>query len=156
MGSAESKTTTPETGDADLAAFEEAWGEFFAAMRRIKGRVVQEEGELSLSQQFLLVALSECPSMSVGELALAAGVAAPTATRMLDGLERDGIVVREPSAEDRRKVSVALTEEGLRLVRKKKRRISARRKSVYDSLSPSEREQAVHLLHRFADLLEDL
>ena len=156
MGSVESKTTTPETGDADLAAFEEAWGEFFAAMRRIKGRVVQEEGELSLSQQFLLVALSERPQMSVGELALAAGVAAPTATRMLDGLERDGIVVRAPSAEDRRKVTVELTEEGLRLVRKKKRRISARRKSVYDSLSPSEREQAVHLLHRFAELLEDL
>ncbi|HEX6115729.1 MAG TPA: MarR family transcriptional regulator [Solirubrobacterales bacterium] len=151
MGSPE----TTETG-ADLAAFEEAWGEFFAAMRRIKGRKAEEEGELSLSQQFLLVALAERPTMSVGELALAAGVAPPTATRMLDGLERDGIVVRAHSAEDRRKVTVELTEEGLRLVRRKKRQISARRKSVYDSLSPAEREQAVHLLHRFAGLLEEL
>jgi len=141
---------------ADLEAFEEAWGEFFAAMRRIKGRVAQEEGELSLSQQFLLVALAERDSMSVGELALAAGVAPPTATRMLDGLERDGVVSRAPSAEDRRKVTVELTDEGLRQVRAKKRKISARRKSVYDSLSPAEREQAVHLLHRFAELLEDL
>jgi DNA-binding MarR family transcriptional regulator len=141
---------------ADLQAFEEAWGEFFGAMRRLKGRAAQEEGELSLSQQFLLVALAEEPSMSVGELALAAGVAPPTATRMLDGLERDGIVTRSPSAEDRRKVTVELTEEGLKLVRRKKRRISARRKSVYDSLSPAEREQAVHLLHRFADLLEEM
>ena len=141
---------------ADLESFEEAWGEFFGAMRRLKGRAAQEEGELSLSQQFLLVALSEEPSMSVGELALAAGVAPPTATRMLDGLERDGIVTRSPSAEDRRKVTVELTEEGLTLVRRKKRRISARRKSVYDSLSPAEREQAVHLLHRFAGLLEEM
>jgi DNA-binding MarR family transcriptional regulator len=150
--------TTAKAGaqGADLEAFEEAWAEFFGAMRRLKGRAAAEEGELSLSQQFLLVALSARPAMGVGELALAAGVAPPTASRMLDGLERDGIVVRRPSDEDRRKVVVELTEEGLRLVRKKKRKISARRKSVYDSLSPSEREQAVHLLHRFAELLEDL
>jgi MarR family transcriptional regulator, organic hydroperoxide resistance regulator len=150
--------STPETIEtgAELAAFEEAWADFFAAMRRLKGRAAQEEGELSLSRQFLLVALAERPTMSVGELALAAGVAPPTATRMLDGLEREGIVVRAPSAEDRRKVTVELTDEGLKLVRKKKRHISARRKSVYDSLSPAEREQAVHLLHRFADLLEEL
>jgi DNA-binding MarR family transcriptional regulator len=140
----------------DPAAFEEAWAEFFGAMRRLKGRRAQEEGELSLSQQFLLVALADEPQMSVGELALAAGVAPPTATRMLDGLERDGIVVRAPSDEDRRKVQVELTEEGLKLVRRKKRQISARRKAVYDSLSPDEREQAVHLLHRFAQLLEEL
>jgi len=142
--------------NADLAAFEDAWADFFGAMRRLKGRAAQEEGELSLSRQFLLVALSEAPSLSVGELALAAGVAPPTATRMLDGLERDGIVTRAPSAEDRRKVTVELTEEGLKLVRRKKRKISARRKAVYDSLSAAEREQAVHLLHRFAGLLEEL
>jgi DNA-binding MarR family transcriptional regulator len=156
MSSVETTDAKPGAHGADLAAFEAAWAEFFGAMRRLKGRAVQEEGELSLSQQFLLVALSERPAMGVGELAVAAGVAAPTASRMLDGLERDGIVVRRPSDEDRRKVVVELTEEGLRLVRKKKRQISARRRSVYDSLSPSEREQAVPLLHRFAELLEEL
>lgn len=154
MASVETRNETQPA--ADLASFEEAWAEFFGAMRRLKGRAAQEEGELSLSQQFLLVALSEEPSMTVGELALAAGVAPPTATRMLDGLERDGIVNRAPSAEDRRKVTVELTDEGLKLVRRKKRKISARRKAVYDSLSEAEREQAVHLLHRFAGLLEEL
>src|SRR5215208_4106628 len=99
-------------------------------MRRLKGRAAQEEGELSLSRQFLLVALSEAPSLSVGELALAAGVAPPTATRMLDGDDREGSVTRASSPDDRRKVAVELTEEGLKLVRHKKRKISARRKAV--------------------------
>ena len=122
----------------------------------MKGRLATAEGELSFSQQHLLVALADCPSLPVGELALAAGVSPPTATRMLDGLERDGIVTREPSPDDRRKVVVRLTEEGKRLVRQKKRATEKRRRAVYDSLSEDEREHATHLLHRFAELLDEL
>ncbi len=150
--------STPETVEtgAELAAFEEAWADFFASMRRLKGRPPRRRASSASPS-------SSCssPSPSSRRCRSASsrsppGVAPPTATRMLDGLERDGIVVRAPSAEDRRKVTVELTDEGLKLVRKKKRQISARRKAVYDSLSDSEREQAVHLLHRFAGLLEEL
>lgn len=140
----------------EVQAFEEAWGEFFASVRRMKGRLATSEGELSLSQHHLLIALADSPSLPVGELALAAGVAPPTATRMLDGLERDGIVTREPSPEDRRKVVVRLTEEGRRVVRRKRREIEDRRRKVYESLSEEERAHATHLLHRFAELLDGL
>lgn len=136
--------------------FEQAWGEFFASVRRMKGRLATAEGELSFSQQHLLVALDDCPSLPVGELALAAGVSPPTATRMLDGLERDGVVTRESSPDDRRKVVVRLTKEGRRIVRRKRRTTEKRRRAVYDSLSDDEREHATHLLHRFAELLDDL
>ena len=146
----------PTTIASDLETFEEAWSEFFAATRRAKGRAARERGDLSLSRQFLLAALADAPELPVGELALSAGVSPPTATRMLDGLERDGIVVREPSSEDRRKVTVRLTEEGRRSLLRTQRRLSTRRKAIYDSLSASERQQAVHLLRRFADLIEDL
>ena len=141
----------------DVREFEDAWGEFFASVRRMKGRLAtSDEDELSFSQQHLLLALADCPSLPVGELALAAGVSPPTATRMLDGLERDGIVTREPSPEDRRKVVVRLTDDGRRLVGKKKRETERRRRAVYESLSGDEREHATHLLHRFAELLDDL
>ena len=140
----------------EVQDFEEAWGEFFASVRRMKGRLATSEGELSLSQHHLLIALADSPSLPVGELALAAGVAPPTATRMLDGLERDGIVTREPSPEDRRKVVVRLTEEGRRVVRRKKREIEGRRRKVYESLSEEERAHSTHLLHRFAELLDEL
>ena len=49
---------------------------------------------------------------SVRELAEAAAIASPTATRTLDGLERDGLVIRRPSETDRRSVLVELTDEG--------------------------------------------
>ena len=139
-----------------LAAFEEAWSDFFGSVRRSKGRAAKEEGDLTLSQHYLLAALADHPGMPTGELALAAGVSPPTATRMLDGLERDDIVIREPSAEDRRKVTIRLTDEGRKIVRSKQRQVSARRKAVFESLSESEREQAVHLMHRLAGLIEDL
>lgn len=141
--------------EAGLDAFERAWAEFFGAVRRSKGRQA-EEGGLTFSQHYLLAALADHPGMPTGELALSAGVSPPTATRMLDGLERDGIVTREPSAEDRRKVTIRLTDEGRKVVTRKQRQVSARRKAVYESLSASEREQAVHLMQRLADLIDEL
>ena len=55
-----------------------------------------DEGELSLSQYHLLEPLIDGERLATCELALAAGVSAPTATRMLSGLEREGLVERVP------------------------------------------------------------
>jgi DNA-binding MarR family transcriptional regulator len=102
------------------------------------------------------MALGEMPHRPVGELAEAAGIAAPTATRMLDGLERAAIVRRTPSTEDRRVVTVQLTPKGRRLLERKRKRVEERRRALYDSLSPPEREQAERLLHRLAVLMDEL
>lgn len=143
--------------EGSLQGFETAWDEFFAAMRRARGRSARERGEeLTLSQQNLLTALGEHPQLPVGEIALAAGVAPPTATRMLDHLERAGIVRREHSTRDRRVVTVALTDQGQRLLERKRSTVHAKRRTLYESLDPDEREQAQRLLHRLADLIEEL
>ncbi len=47
-----------------------------------------------------------------GELATQLGVKAPAMSAMIDGLERDGLVVREHGSDDRRVVVVRLTESG--------------------------------------------
>ena len=75
---------------------------------------------------------------------------------MLDGLVRAGIVERRPSSSDRRVVEIALTDEGKRIVRRKRSRIAAKRRALYDSLEPDEREQAERLLLRLAGLIEEL
>jgi DNA-binding MarR family transcriptional regulator len=152
-------TTNTGAGPAEgsLAGFETAWEEFFAALRRARGRGARERGEeLTLSQQNLLTALGEHPQLPVGEVALAAGVAPPTATRMLDHLERAGIVRREHSTRDRRVVTVALTAQGRRLLERKRAAVSEKRRTLYESLEPDEREQAEWLLHRLAELIEEL
>src|SRR5262245_31590247 len=46
------------------------------------------------------------------ELAQALHIEGPTLTRHIDGLEEDGLVVRRRDANDRRAVSVELTEAG--------------------------------------------
>jgi DNA-binding MarR family transcriptional regulator len=60
----------------------------------------------------------------IGELATAEGVRPPTMTRLVDGLERDGLVKREPDPEDRRGVVVRATTRGVRtLTRGRARRV---------------------------------
>ena len=91
----------------------------------------------------------------MSELAASAGVAPPTATRMLDALVREGVVARTPCEDDRRVVRVALTEGGRDAVATAGRQVAERRARVRDQLSPEEQAQAAALLRRLAAVLED-
>ena len=92
----------------------------------------------------------------MGEVALAAGVAPPTATRMLGQLERAGIVRREASTEDRRVVTVSLTPRGRELLAKKRATVSAKRREFFESLTEAERVYSERLLRGMAELIEQL
>jgi DNA-binding MarR family transcriptional regulator len=142
----------------DADRFAAAWDDFFAAVRRARGRAAQrvEAGSLTLTQFQLLAAFEREREMPVGEVALAGGVAAPTATRMLAGLERDGIVERHSSEVDRRSVLVRLTPKGKRMLKAKRTAISAKQLAIYESLSATERRQAESILRRLAVAMEDL
>ena len=84
--------------------FDAAWEAFFRAARRARTRwPADRAGGLTLPQYFLLQPLLDGSPHGVGELAEAAGVAGPTATKMLDGLERGGMVERRASTTDRRR-----------------------------------------------------
>jgi MarR family transcriptional regulator, organic hydroperoxide resistance regulator len=145
------------TEDTEVAAFAAALDDFVRAARRARGRLANE-ADLSLSQYHLLEPLVgvEAPGLGVGELACAAGVSAPTATRMLGGLERAGLVERRTCPRDRRVVRVALTPPGARRMASKRERTNARREALYRSLDPEERAQAARLLERLAAAIEDL
>src|SRR5215831_18852000 len=52
--------------------------------------------------------------IAMGALAAAEGVSAPTMTRLVDGLERDGLVTRIPDPDDARGVLVRPTTRGRR------------------------------------------
>jgi DNA-binding MarR family transcriptional regulator len=139
-----------------VAAFAAALDDFLRASRRARARLAGE-GDLSLSQYHLLESLLGADGpLGVGELACAAGVSAPTATRMLAGLERDDLVERRACAADRRVVHVALTATGAERVARKRERIAARRAELFGSLRPDERAQAADLLHRLAAAIEDM
>jgi DNA-binding MarR family transcriptional regulator len=134
--------------------FSEAWESFFRTTRRLRARAGRLPGELSLPQYQVLEALRDTDELSVGELAEAAGVAAPTATRMLDCLARNGLITRRHSETDRRSVLVGLTPEGAAAVERAHQTVDAWRRNVLEGLDPDEREQAAVLLERLSQVLE--
>jgi len=145
---------------APLATADEfslAWEAFFRATRRARGRSAGPLGGsgLSLAQYQLLEPLREAPELPVSELAASAGVAPPTATRMLDALVRDALVERTPSEHDRRVVLVSLTPAGREAVHAAAERVAGARARVRDRLTPAEQEQAAALLRRLSAIVED-
>jgi DNA-binding MarR family transcriptional regulator len=130
---------------------------FFAAVRRARGRgVAGSNDELTLSRLHVLLALREEGEQRVGALAEAAGLAAPTVTRMLDSLEEEGVVVRRHSEEDRRCVTATLTERGIELVDRKRQDVDEKLGKVFDSLDESDRGQAERLLSSLAAAVGEL
>lgn len=144
----------PEPLDAETAAFVEAWRHFSRATQRAKARRF-DDGPLSLTQALLLSALLEEPELTVGTLAERAEVSKPTATRMLDGLERDGFVTRGPCEHDRRAVLIALTPEGERVLRARWSAFCGHLERASRKLSPAERAAATPLLLRLAAVMDE-
>src|SRR4051794_16706523 len=107
-------------------------------MRRNRARLASSAAGLSLSQLSLLESVTS--PMTVGEIAAQAGVSGPSATRMLQGLERDGIVPRQRSPHDERKVLVDLTPHGSHLVARQRAALLALQREHYASLTPTQRE----------------
>jgi DNA-binding MarR family transcriptional regulator len=135
--------------------FTTAWEAFFRTTRRLRARAVAFPGGLSLPQYQLLEPLLAADELTVGELAESAGVAPPTATRMLDCLARDELIVRRHSETDRRAVLVSLTPAGRSALAAAHKDAIAFRRRVFERLEPEERQRAAALLARLTDVLEE-
>jgi DNA-binding MarR family transcriptional regulator len=140
--------------DAETAAFVEAWRRFSRATQKAKARRF-DDGPLSLTQALLLSGLLDHDELTVGALAERAEVSKPTATRMLDGLERDGYITRRPCDRDRRAVLIALTSAGRDVLQARWRAFCGHLEQASRSLTPAERDAATPLLLRLAELMDE-
>ncbi|MCP2166224.1 MarR family winged helix-turn-helix transcriptional regulator [Goodfellowiella coeruleoviolacea] len=146
---------TPSTADPQFAAFAQAADALFTAARRSRGRLAgRSQPALSLSQVLLLAALAEHAELSVSQLADQAGVAVPTATRMLKQLERDGIVTRTRSTADERRVSVSLTEHGSALLTAHHDQLRAEQLRAFQEIEPDQRQLTIELMRRLTALID--
>ena len=73
---------------------------------------------VTLSQHYAIAALHRKKELTMNALSNELGLAMSTLTRIVDVLVRDGIIQRNPSETDRRKVLVSLTEKGQQIARK--------------------------------------
>lgn len=135
----------------------DALHDFFVAARRARGRAARDPSPdgLSLAQYHLLEPLAEGPRTN-RELAELAGITAPTATRMVDGLLERGFVTRLDDPSDRRAVVISLTEPGRAALKQKARRHRAARQRIAAAVEPHEQEFAADLLRRLAAVIEEL
>jgi DNA-binding MarR family transcriptional regulator len=97
----------------------------------------------------LSVAVAAGP-IAIGALAATEGVSAPTMSRLVDGLERDGLVRRLPDPDDARGVLVGSTPEGRRVLGEGRSRRVRLLAAGLRTLSPTE----LAAIRRGAELME--
>jgi DNA-binding MarR family transcriptional regulator len=139
------------------AEFAEALDDLCFAILRATGRGVPGgDTEVTLSQYNVLQALGDGPA-TVSEVAAAADVAVPTATRALRALERRGFVERRRDlSDDGRLVTVSLTATGGHVLGEKRTWVRARQRAIFHRLSEPERESAASLLRVIAEDIHEL
>jgi DNA-binding MarR family transcriptional regulator len=103
---------------------------------------------LSRGRFVLLMQLVETSEAGLlpSEFAERAGVTRASVTSLLDGLERDGLVTRQPHAVDRRMITVQITDKGRELMNKVLPRHFAWIKAWMDNLSYGEKQIFLELL----------
>jgi len=127
------------------------------AVLKASGRGVPGgETELTLSQFFVMDALAD-EALTVSEVARAARVAVPTATRSLRALETRGFVNRvRNDEEDRRLVTVALTPSGRAVLDEKRAWVQGRQREIFEGLSAAERATVTGALSAIAHNIDEL
>jgi DNA-binding MarR family transcriptional regulator len=90
--------------------------------------------------------------VTIGQLADAEQVSGPTMTRLLTGMEREGLLVRERDERDRRVVWVRPTPKGARILKDGRRRRVA---ALARELAPLDSEKLSALV-RAAELIEQI
>jgi DNA-binding MarR family transcriptional regulator len=105
-------------------------------LRRL--RVEDEALGISAPRLSVLSVLVFAGPKRMGELARIEQVEPPTMSRLVDGLVRDGLAVREPDPDDARAVRVRATPTGARTLRRGRARRLETLQNTLASLSPAD------------------
>ena len=119
-------------------------------LRRI--RAADAESGLTAPRLSALSVVVFAGPQTLSALAAAEQVRLPTMTRLVQGLERDGLVTRASDADDRRRVVIRPTERGAAILRAGRARRVKRLAEMIERLPATD----LACLRRAADLLESL
>ena len=123
-------TLSRETAAADLRP---------VLLRLARGlRRETEQLGVTASQATLLWLVKRSPGLSLAELAAEEGISPPALSGHIDRLEKVGLIERQRSSEDRRRVGLRLTDEGERLLRRVRARRTTWLAGRLGSLTPDE------------------
>ncbi len=108
---------------------------------------------LTPPQHGILILLDRYPSLSQSDLSKALGFDRATVGQVIRGLETRGLVQRNTSTEDRRRMVLGLTTKGRRLIQRASPAISRISGRLLSPLLPAERDTFMRLLRRLTTAL---
>jgi DNA-binding MarR family transcriptional regulator len=85
-----------------------------STMKRVERHIIKglDEFGVNMAQSFVLFCLLDNDGSTLSEIGIRAQIENSSLTTMVDKLERDGLVERRLSAQDRRVIRLYLTEKG--------------------------------------------
>lgn len=123
-------------------AFLDTTAEVYAALDVHFSRYGLSVGKFTLLMQLFVASEGLTPS----DFAERAGVTRATITGLLDGLEREKLVQRQPHPADRRMLSIHLTEKGHQLISKMLPDHFCRTTNLMTNLTATEKKTFIKLL----------
>lgn len=119
---------------------QEAVARLHSAMVRLLRAVRSEDPAMGLSpaRASVLSVLVFGGARTMSELASAEQVSAPTMTRLIDGLERDGYVKRSPRRSDRRVIDISATAKARRVLERGRERRIERMMQLLEELDSAD------------------
>ena len=114
------------------------------ALRISMDRWLDQHG-LSEGRMGVLWMLARSGSMSLGDLAIALDVSPTNITGLVDHLERDGLVLREPDPDDRRAIRASLSRLGRGKLDEIRTEMDSVRETILAGFSEEELKDLRHL-----------
>lgn len=118
-------------------------------------KALEKEHNVSCAQLSCLTALHENGPLPPSQIARHIMVNSSTVTGIIDRLERKGFVERSRTSQDRRVITVSLTEEGAALVKNAPLPIQNKIVDGMKKLSSKEIEHIIQGLTRLTGMLDD-
>lgn len=108
---------------------------------------------LTETQWRVIRVLADAPDIETGDLATASFLLSPSLTRILQHLERDGLLLRRQDATDQRKSLFKLSAKGLRLFQKVAPESEALYRQMERKFGAERLEELYTLLAEFSQLV---
>lgn len=143
------------------ADLEDSWAAacngIYRALKRGRGTVGKRGAgvDLTEAQVATLESVAHQGPLPVGVIARQAGLAQPTVSRMVNGLEHHGVVRRVPSEHDDRIVLVELTEAGRELWEAKYALLRHWQRDSLLRFPADRRAEVVDVLSRLVTIIEE-
>lgn len=134
----------------DTAALVEASHAFFAVWKSwLRSRL--PPGETNPKRMLVLVSLERWGAVTMGTLSARLAIPKPNLTALVDALEHEGWLERQPHPEDRRASLLRLTTEGRRFARKQSGGFDAEVAKLFEVLDASQQRALLQALQTLVD-----